>query len=360
MQKTLAPNQRTFRQKGEARKTPRVAVLRALLADIVESTGEAIYSRKLDGTVSSWNAAAERIFGYKAGEIIGRSSALLLPPDRADETRQVLERVRRGERITHFETVRLRRDGKPLTISMCVSPIRNATRRIVGASTIARDVTAERDLEARLLETGERERQRLGRDLHDGLGQQLGGMELLCRTLAASLNRRHRPETRTAELLVTQIREAIAQTRALARGLAPVLDSPTGLMLALEDFTANAQSLFGIKCAFLCDEPVLVPDHAAAVHLFRIAQESFNNALRHGAARRIELQLLRKGGNLLLHIRNDGRRLPAAWETSAGLGIRIMHYRTSVLGGSIRWCNTRPRGVLVTCIVPLPNRPINL
>ncbi len=319
----------------------------------MECSSDAIFSRKLNGEIITWNAAAERIFGYHAREIVGQSSGALLPPDRPDETVQLMARVRRGERISHFETVRLRKDGKAIAVSLSVSPIRNWRGRITGASTIARDISAEREVEARILEASEQEQQRLGRDLHDGLGQQLGGVELLGRTLAGCLSKRKRPEAKMAQLLVEQIQEALEQTRALARGLTPVLDTPNGLMLALESFAVTTRRLFRTRCGFRCEEPVLVPDHATAVHLFRIAQQSVTNAIRHGGARHVELVLARKGGCAMLQIRDNGSGLASDWKKSPGMGLRIMRHRATMLEGEIRWRRVRPHGVVVTCKVPL-------
>ena len=232
-------------------KQTHLSSLRAHLAVIVESSNDAIYSRKLDGTVSSWNAAAERIFGYRAEEIIGKSSAILLPKERADETPHLLKRIERGFRVEHFETVRLRKDGAPLTVSLTLSPIRNDRGRIIGASTIARDITLQRQLETELVEIGEQERKRVGRDLHDGLGQQLGGIELVCCTLARSLAKRGLPETRLAKLLIQHIRKTTEQTRALSRGLTPVMDSADGLMAALEDLAATTQEIWKVAVGWI-------------------------------------------------------------------------------------------------------------
>lgn len=328
------------------------AGLRAWLADIVEFSNDAIYSRTLDGAVSSWNAAAERIFGYRADEIVGQPSALLVPPDRPDETRRLLECARRGERVEHFETVRRRKDGTLLKVSLCVSPIRDARGRVVGASTIARDITRARELEGELIVAGERERQRLGRDLHDGLGQHLTGMSLLCQTLARSLARQGRREAKTAALLATQMEAAIGQTRALARGLAPVMDSPGGLMLALQDFCTAMNSLFRVKCLFRCEEPILIPEHNTAMHLFRITQESVSNALRHGHARRIEISLTRRAARLVLQVRDHGSGLQPGRRPANGMGLRFMRYRAQMMEGTVRVANSKPHGVLVTCTVP--------
>jgi PAS domain S-box-containing protein len=119
------------------------------LAAIVESSHDAIVSKTLDGTVTSWNPAAERLFGYTAEEMIGRPIAILAAPDRENEMPAILESIRRGEKVDHYETVRRRKDGSLVDISLTVSPIRDETGRIVGASKIARDITARKRLEER-------------------------------------------------------------------------------------------------------------------------------------------------------------------------------------------------------------------
>jgi two-component system CheB/CheR fusion protein len=119
------------------------------LVAIVESSDDAIVSKTLDGTVTSWNPAAERLFGYTAKEIIGRPIAILAAPDRENEMPAILESIRRGEKVDHYETVRRRKDGSLVEISLTVSPIRDETGRIIGASKIARDITARKRLEER-------------------------------------------------------------------------------------------------------------------------------------------------------------------------------------------------------------------
>ena len=118
------------------------------LAAIVASSDDAIISKDLDGIVTSWNGAAERIFGYPATEMIGRSIRTIIPPDRQQEQDLVLARIRRGDQVDHFETVRQRKDGSLVDISLTVSPIRDAHGAIVGASKVARDITERRQVEA--------------------------------------------------------------------------------------------------------------------------------------------------------------------------------------------------------------------
>src|SRR5262249_1187997 len=116
-------------------------ITRARLAAIVDSSDDAIVSKTLNGVIITWNRAAQRMFGYTAQEAVGRHITLIIPPERRAEEDDVLARLRRGEMIDHFETVRQTKDGRRLTISLTVSPIRDASGAIVGASKIARDIT---------------------------------------------------------------------------------------------------------------------------------------------------------------------------------------------------------------------------
>src|SRR5581483_8029372 len=122
----------------------------ARLAAIVESSDDAIVSKTLDGIIRSWNKGAERIFGWKAEEVIGKPITVIIPPERLDEEPKILERLRAGERIDHFETVRMTKDGRRLHISVTISPLRDAEGRIIGVSKIARDISRIKDYERRL------------------------------------------------------------------------------------------------------------------------------------------------------------------------------------------------------------------
>jgi len=136
------------------------------LAAIVRSTDDAIVSKSLDGVIRSWNPAAERMFGYTAEEIIGRSIYTLVPPDLHDEESQILARISAGEHVTHYETSRVRKDGRRIDISLTISPIRNTRGELIGASAIKRDITRQRELEAQLRQTQKME----------ALGQLAGGI----------------------------------------------------------------------------------------------------------------------------------------------------------------------------------------
>ena len=117
---------------------------------VIEFSHDAIITKDLNGIITSWNAGAEHIFGYKPEEVIGKSVTILIPPGHENEEPAILERLRRGERVDHYETIRLRKDGAPLDISLTISPIKDATGKIIGASKIARDITARKQAEAQI------------------------------------------------------------------------------------------------------------------------------------------------------------------------------------------------------------------
>ena len=127
-----------------------------LLAAIVDSSDDAIVSKDLDGMITSWNKAAERIFGYPAEEAVGRHVTLIIPDDRREEEGDILSRLKRGERVDHFQTVRVRKDGSTLDVSLTISPVRDSSGRIIGASKVARDITTQRRAEIALRESEER------------------------------------------------------------------------------------------------------------------------------------------------------------------------------------------------------------
>src|SRR6185503_19376957 len=129
-----------------------------LLAAIVDSSEDAIVSKTLKGIITSWNASAERLFGYAANEVVGQHISLIIPVDRMDEEPVIIERIKAGERIEHFDTVRMRKDKTPLDISLTISPVRDGSGKIVGASKIAREITQRKQMERELLESEERYR----------------------------------------------------------------------------------------------------------------------------------------------------------------------------------------------------------
>jgi signal transduction histidine kinase len=204
-------------------------------------------------------------------------------------------------------------------------------------------------LEKEILEVSERERRRIGHDLHDGLCQHLTATALAGQVLEEKLAAKSMPETADANTIVKLIEDGIALARNLARGIYPVQMEADGLMTAFEELANNISSISKIACVFERGSPVLIPDAAVATHLYRIAQEAISNAIRHGKAKRIGISLWDQAGVVTLTLEDDGVGLPETWQKGQGLGTRIMAHRAAMIGATLVLEPSPTGGTLVRC-----------
>jgi signal transduction histidine kinase len=207
-------------------------------------------------------------------------------------------------------------------------------------------------LEKDILEISEREQRRIGQDLHDGLGQHLTGTALAGQVLCNDLAARHLTQAADAERIVGLIEEAIELTRACARGLSPVTTDAGSLALALTELAGNTTDQFFVNCEFRCSGSVELSNPATAMHLYRIAQESISNAIRHGRAGRVWLQLDQDARDgVTLSIEDDGAGLPPPEaRRAAGQGLRIMAQRARMINASLEIRDGTTGGALVRCV----------
>jgi len=211
------------------------------------------------------------------------------------------------------------------------------------------DITDRKILENQVLEAGVMERRRIGRDLHDSLGQTLTGVAFMSKVLAKRLRKKSLPEAEKAAEIVRQVTDSIALTRSLARGLYPVRLEADGLANALWEFANDTSRRFGISCIFRQGREVLISDNLAATHLFHIAQEAVTNAIRHGGATNILIRLDEDDHSASLTIRDDGRGLGEETQRGEGMGLPIMKYRAGAIGGSLDVSSGPGGGTVVTC-----------
>jgi len=226
-----------------------------------------------------------------------------------------------------------------------------ALRGVAGEQALVAETRERRRLEAEIIGISEAERRRIGQDLHDGLGQQLTAVEILCTALKADLT----PTPALAKQMdqISQLlRESIGQVRALARGLVPVGDEPDALWNSLVDLAARTDALGRVRCRLAAGPLVACGDREIATQLYRIAQEAVNNAVKHGDARQVTLTLTRSGDMLELAVRDDGRG--GAGDRAGSLGLRLMRHRASLIGGEFSLSSPANAGTEVRCRVPLP------
>jgi PAS domain S-box-containing protein len=379
-----------------------------LLAAIVNSSDDAIVSKNLDGTITSWNYGAERVFGYTEQEAVGRQIAMIIPPDRLDEEATILERLKRGERIDHYETVRVRKDGKKLDISLTISPLKDGAGRVIGASKVARDITdrkqAERDLREsrerlrnladeleiqvrartneleqrnevvlqqseqlrelsnRLLRTQDEERRRIARDLHDSAGQIITvlGMNLASITQRAGQNGEIREAVEESRELVHQLSKEI---RTLSYLLHPPLLDETGLADAIRWYMKGLEERSGLKIE-LCmpkDFERLPDDMELAI--FRIVQECLTNIHRHSGSKTATINVSRDAENVFLEIQDEGTGIPDEKLTAirtqrSGVGFTGMRERVRHLRGILN-IQSSSNGTKISATFPVSTTAIS-
>jgi PAS domain S-box-containing protein len=285
----------------------------ALLAAIVESSDDAIVSKSLDGRITSWNRGATRLFGYTAEEALGRRITLVIPPENEHEEQHILEKLARGERIEHFETVRVAKDGRRIDVSLSISPIRDRDGKVVGASKVARDVSERKCMEAKLRDADRRKDEFiavLGHELRNPLGPIRSIAEVLQRTASG---------TPGMERLCTILERQVAQmTRLLddlldvsriTRGRIKFQREPLDLVQVVQRAVEASRPLLE---RHRHDLRITLPTAAAhmqgdAARLVQMVTNLLNNAAKYTPEPgRIALRVVRKRKSFEIRVKDNG------------------------------------------------------
>jgi len=301
------------------------------------------------------NPAFERLFGYRGSELIGQSVAPLIGvPGHQRKKFEQLFRVQSyagGPPPVEIECVR--KDGSRFVASCVISPLSmGGTDHWLA---VVNDVTEKKRLERGIIDIANREQQRIGSDLHDGLGQELTGIALMLRGVAAQLNKEKSDSRLDVEDIIGLVNNAIENTRTLARGLSPVSAERGGLMAALRALAARASERYGVHVEFsdTTARPLQMND-VYATHLYRIAQEALTNVVRHSFASEVSIFLETAGDELQLRIDDNGRGFAQKRPDGVhGLGLKMMRYRAQMLGGDLVLETSADGGVSVRCTCPL-------
>jgi PAS domain S-box-containing protein len=320
------------------------------VAAVLNAVGTAIVVLDLEGRVVECNRACEQVAGRRSDELMGKYIwTAFSAPEEGEPFERIVEKLKRGWHPPAFEGYWSDRKGVARLISWSISELADGggkTRNIIAAGV---DITESKRLEKTILDISATEQTRIGQDLHDGLGQHLTGISFMSKVLEQKLSEQSRPEAAETAKIVELVNEAISKTRELSRGLLPVGSDAEGLMLALERWSAEVSDRYGINCRFLCEETVLIDSENVATHLYRIAQEAVNNAIKHGRPTRIDISLTHAGSGLGMSITDNGVGLPEDLPSSTGLGLQIMNYRAKMIGGTLRVERQLDGGTIVTC-----------
>jgi signal transduction histidine kinase len=281
-----------------------------------------------------------------------RVIATVHPDDRARVAGLVQTALGTSE-TQRYEFRVLAQGGGERWFGSAIKRVLDSRGRPVGVVGATRDVTRERTITREIIEAANRERDRIGHDLHDGLGQELTGISLMLKGLLGRTGAERGALRRELGEVLGLVNDALQSTRSLARGLSPVAIERGGLAEGLRALLGRARETAGLKARLTLrqsGEPTL--DSAVAMHLYRMAQESLGNAVRHAGATRVDVSLQQAPGQVRLRIADNGKGLPQRPEPSQGLGLRIMEYRAQLIGAGIDFGCRRSGGTSVVVTWP--------
>ena len=355
--------------------------VRARLAAMVESSDDAMISKTINGTITTWNKAAERLLGYTAEEAIGKNITLIIPPDRFQEEAEILERLRHGDRIEHFETIRKRKDGSVFDVSLTISPLKDNSGRIVGASKVARDITeikvagralqqahdhlesmveertaSVRQLSLRLLTVQDEEHRSIARELHDSVGQDLAAIKMDVDRLRQSGSVVKQPETLSN--LSESVEKCMTEIRTISYLLHPPLIDELGFTAAAKWYIEGFSKRSGIKAKVESSSSTRLP-RLVELPLFRILQASLSNVHRHSKSSSVDVSFSIDEREARLEVKDYGKgidpELLHQFNRSgggSGIGLAGMRERLRELGGRLE-VESDANGTLIRAIIPV-------
>ena len=341
---------------------------------ILDTAADAIVTIDKHGIIAGINPATERMFGYAAKELVGQNVRMLMPTPYREEHDGYLRRYQKTGQARMIgigrEVTGRRQDGSTFPADLAVSELDHC-----GFTGIIRDISERKELQKQVLEISVDEQRRIGQELHDGTQQELTGLTLVAGTLLDILNAAPTERTDTESVwlfdrvsykqlcdismkLCHRLEEANRHVQQLAHGIMPVQIDAEGLQSVLNELATSTNGLKQIACRFECSGPVTVTNNTTATHLFRIAQEAVNNALKHSHADRVQISLEQPDGQLLLEVRDNGAGFDPAVLTrnpsdsgTHGMGLRIMEYRAGMIGGTLHIERIATGGTSVKCAV---------
>jgi PAS domain S-box-containing protein len=327
---------------------------RNVASAILDSVGTLVVVLDPRMRIVRFNRVCEETTGYSFADVRSRFIwDLMTLPEQAERFHNALQEVQDGQPVQDFEIAWENRAGARRLISWSFTALRGDNGDLQYFIAAGTDVTVRKRLETAVMEVSGREQRRIGQDLHDGLGQLLTGIAFMSKVQEQRLAEKGAPESADASKIVRLVNEAIHKARELSRGLMPGLAEPNGLMSSLEQMAHEIEEVFGVSCRFCCDQPLLIHNATVSSHLYHIAQEAVSNAIKHGKAAHIEIDLRNRGTSGVLNVQDNGSGIVPAPRERAGMGLDIMRHRATMIGWALA-IESNWRGTSVTCRFPLP------
>jgi len=333
------------------------------ISRLLDNSPDSMFVSRLDDfQFTNVNERAIENYGYSREEFLQMQifDIEVIAPLR-EEVRQLYNATPVGE-VIEVEGLNKRKDGStfPVNVRFCklddeyaVANVRDITQQKQAAAEFERRVITERNrLEEEILKISDRERRRVGQDLHDDLGQHLTGIGFMAEELEQSLGKQGMTvEARKVGAMVNLVEEAKVKTRNLVQGLYPIELESDGLLTAIQNLATQTEKVYGVSCFVSVDQHLQIGNAGIGESLYHIAQEAITNAVRHGQPTRIDLELRQEDGQLIMAVEDNGCGLPDDYGERDGMGIRIMRYRARVINGRLEVEHTPGGGTIVKCLV---------
>jgi len=326
------------------------ATLKERYENLFENASEVVFTHDLAGHLTSVNRAGEQLLQRCREEILGRRLTEFVAEEYREAVSLWLAQTPESPELPSVEWDFLNAAGQRVRLEISARRIELAGGQ-PEVECVARDITERKGLEREILEISNREQRRIGHDLHDGVCQQLAAIAYRMDILGDQLQEQGVAESAEAERIGELVQEAMQQTRGVARGLFPVRLDESGLATALAEFAENTGRLFRIHCHFQGEELAWPLDKAVSLHLYYIAQEAVSNAIKHGQATAVTVDLTQSRDRLVLTVRDNGQGFLPLLAGGTGMGVRIMRYRARMIGASLELKSQPAEGTMVTCVL---------
>jgi PAS domain S-box-containing protein len=317
---------------------------------VMEAVPDPIVVYDMDGRVTYMNPAFTKVFGYTLEDSLGKTMDHFVPRAHWKETMEGIDKILRGDILPRVETKRMAKNGHLIDVTTRGSVYRDKNGNPLGSVITHRDVSEVKHLEKAIMETGEKERQALGNDLHDDLCPHLIGIEGLTKVLKKKAAGQSPSAAQLSDKITQLIKEAISKTRRMARGLCPVYYNQ-GLISSLEDLVTTTRILHQVDCQLAADDNLDVKNHMITINLYHIAGEAVRNAIRHGQATAILISLKIREDQFNFRIQDNGRGMDPGLKYN-GMGLRIMNYRAKIIGASLIISSDPKKGTRVKLSMP--------
>ena len=318
---------------------------------LMEAAPDPIVNYDMKGRVIYINPAFTRVFGWALEECRGRKMDHFVPEACWPETKVMIHQVRVGQGIFNVETRRLTKGGRVVDVSISGASALDARGKLTGSIIILRDITRSKNLEKQVMQAGDRERMNIGQELHDDLCPHLIGISGLATVIREDLKSRQDPAAELARKMGALMEDAVEKTRQLARGLCPVHLVSHGFQSALEEIADQFAYYSGIRFQCRMDEGVDILDDSCAIHLYHIAREAVNNAVKHSNCDRINIDLIEDAADGLIHltVTDNGTGIDPD-PSGRGIGLQIMAYRAKIIEAQFN-IDTGPTGTRILVIL---------